>query len=108
MKTISILFTFLYISALFSQAPNCVNDSTGYIPLNDMGTGNFFGYQGGLYPGGTNTIPNLHLKAGKKLANQIRPRNMAGAVDLENGKVVLLCLGSSVAGSTFEKFTDLY
>src|ERR1700734_1086414 len=47
--------------------------STGAIALPDLGTGMYKGEQGGLYPGGTNTIPAAHLAAGLKLAKQVQP-----------------------------------
>lgn len=44
---------------------NCANDSTGLIPIQDLGVGYYAGtYQGGLYPGGSNVPPNGHLKKG--------------------------------------------
>lgn len=108
MKLFICLSLLLIVSEIQSQVPECSFDSTGFIPLNDLGEGYFEGYQGGLYPGGSNNIPIAHFKAGKKLAKQIKPLNSSGAMDEVNGKVVLLCLGSSTAGYTFDKFTELY
>src|SRR5215469_5839171 len=35
-------------------------DTAGDIPLNDLGTGPFRGYVGGLYPGGTNIASDTY------------------------------------------------
>jgi len=58
---------------LFSQTVNCENDSTGLIPLNDLGTGFYLGYQGGLFPFGANAEnpASTHYKKGKNFAKNI-------------------------------------
>src|ERR1700747_541804 len=43
-------------------------ESTGLIPLTDLGKGDYKGEQGGLYPGGENVPPRAHLKAGLQIA----------------------------------------
>src|SRR5580698_1777613 len=53
-------------------------ESTGLIPLPDLGTGMWEGQQGGLYPGGVNTPPKDHLDAGLRIAKQIVPLNPQG------------------------------
>src|ERR1700682_3190593 len=35
-------------------------ESTGLVPLPDLGDGKYQGEQGGLYPGGSNYPPNAH------------------------------------------------
>ena len=37
----------------------------------DLGTGTYKGEQGGLYPGGSNTVPPEHLKAASKIAQTV-------------------------------------
>lgn len=49
----------------------------------------------GLYPGGKNEIPPAHRQAGERMAATIRPRDIAGAVDDENGRILALVLGHS-------------
>lgn len=39
-------------------------ESTGMIPLPDLGAGTYKAEGGGLYPGGENVPPSAHLKAG--------------------------------------------
>src|ERR1043166_3837685 len=43
---------------------NPPRDSMGFTALTDLGKAAYKGEQGGLYPGGENTIPADHLKAG--------------------------------------------
>lgn len=54
------------------------------------------GEAGGLYPGGSNTRPVSHDASGVNIAmNEVLPRNSAGAVDLVNGKIVMISVGMS-------------
>ena len=69
-------------------------DHTGMIPLTDLGTGKYKGEEGGLYPGGKNTPPPDHLKAGLAMARQIRPLDAEGKPS-PDGKIVLMTLGIS-------------
>src|SRR5690348_9393791 len=41
---------------------NPARDSMGFTALTDLGKGMYKGEQGGLYPGGENTMPAEHLK----------------------------------------------
>jgi Putative Ig domain/Abnormal spindle-like microcephaly-assoc'd, ASPM-SPD-2-Hydin len=101
--------------SLFIDAPTGANcsDITFYIPntnnplvpINDLGTGTFFGQQGGLYPNGSNVRPADHDASGVKLANGIVPLDVNGNPD-PNGKYVLLSIGMSVAHIDFEGLVD--
>ncbi|MEW5938334.1 MAG: hypothetical protein AB1750_01620 [Chloroflexota bacterium] len=53
------------------------------------------GYETGLYPGGSNTIPEAHLEAGIRIAGEIRPLNPEGEADESNGRILALVLGHS-------------
>jgi hypothetical protein len=66
------------------------------VPLNDLGTGNFFGEEGGLYPNGSNVRPADHDADGVKLADGIVPLDSNGNPN-PNGQYVLLTVGMSVA-----------
>ena len=83
---------------------NCANTSTGNIPLVDLEGLFFETYEGGLYPGGTNTIPTAHLDSGLVRANTMMPLNWAGDVDTVYGKVVMLALGNVNAQKSFNRF----
>lgn len=63
-------------------------------PLTDLGTGTYLGFQGGLYPGGTNAMPAAHATSGTTFVHNIRPLNAAGQPD-PNGKYVMLSVGMS-------------
>lgn len=74
---------------------NCSNTSVGYPPINDLGTGYWRGFQGGLYPFGQNFRPVVHNSAGVQLASQVRPLDVNGNYDPANGKIVWLSIGMS-------------
>jgi hypothetical protein len=63
-------------------------------PLNDLGSGSYQGFTGGLYPGGSNSIPAQHNTVGLQRANALQPRDVNGAPS-PSGKVVLLSIGMS-------------
>jgi len=69
-------------------------------PINDLGTGFWRGYQGGLYPSGSNERPQAHNNAGILLASQIMPLDTNGNADPVNGKIVWVSVGMS--NNTFE------
>ena len=65
----------------------------GLLPLNDLGAAPYnWGYFGGLYEDGSNTIPADHLAAGLRRAALIRPLGGNG-IPSPNGKVVFLSVG---------------
>lgn len=68
--------------------------STGLIPLTQLGTGTHQGFEGGLYPGGSNTLPSAHLSAGLAQAAQVVPRNGTGAPD-QDGWIAMITVGMS-------------
>src|SRR6266851_3549298 len=43
---------------------NAADTSLPLVPLNDLGTGTYLGFQGGLYPNGSNVRPATHDAAG--------------------------------------------
>ncbi|MEZ5013678.1 MAG: hypothetical protein R2794_05250 [Chitinophagales bacterium] len=101
-----ITFCLLLTSSLHAQV-DCDNTSTGFVPINDLGGGFFDGYEGGLYPDGSNTLPAQHKKAGKMLGSNIKPLNALGEVDMDSGKIVFAAFGASTAGNTFNVFKDM-
>ncbi|MFB3829258.1 MAG: hypothetical protein ACE15B_20995 [Bryobacteraceae bacterium] len=80
--------------------------STGLIALPDLGKGTYKGEQGGLYPGGVNTPPPAHQKAGLALARQIVPLDAAGR-PAPGGKIVLLSIGMSNTTNKFQVFQKI-
>lgn len=106
-KHLLILILFAITLPSIRAQVQCYNDSTGLIPLIDLGADYYLGKQGGLYPGGSNLIPSGHLKAGQKIAKGIKPLDTLGNVDWINGKVVFLGMGASTAGNTWNHFVDI-
>jgi len=84
-------------------ARDCSMTSVGFTPINDLGTGTYQNFQGGLYPGGGNLRPSAHESAGLALARSIEPMDSSGNPDA-NGKYVLLSVGMSNANQEFEVF----
>lgn len=102
LKTLSFIFLlagFIVLSGrLFAQGPVCDALTPGLIPLNDLGAGFFEGYQGGFYPMGqlTEAPMSQHFKKGRSFAKGIQPLNASGAVDFDNGVVLMAGFGPSV------------
>jgi hypothetical protein len=80
--------------------------STGMIPLPDLGKGAYKGEQGGLYPGGENTPPPAHLRAGQQQARRIVPLDAAGRASAD-GKVVMISVGMSNTTMKFQTFQKM-
>lgn len=68
---------------------------TGLVPLTDMGSLQYKGQAGGLYPG-RNDMPGYHEKQGLNAARSIRPLNTSG-LPAANGRIVLMSIGMSNA-----------
>ncbi len=64
------------------------------IPLNDLATRTYRGFQGGLYPAGSNSVPADHDAAGLAHRNAIRPLDTNGNASA-SGKYVLISIGMS-------------
>jgi len=73
------------------------------VPLNELGTGTYFGAEGGLYPNGSNTMPPAQDSAGLALAQAIQPLNADGNPD-PNGIYTLLSVGVSITHTVFDQF----
>lgn len=64
------------------------------VPISDLGAGTYLGFEGGLYPGGTNVPPPDHLAAGLAHAANVVPRDTFGNPS-PTGKIVLVSIGMS-------------
>jgi hypothetical protein len=73
------------------------------IDLPDLGTGTYFGYEGGLYPNGSNQRPAVQDAAGQAIANAIQPLDADGNPD-PKGKYALLSVGMSASADAFNLF----
>src|SRR5438128_1933457 len=83
---------------------NCARESTGTVPLIDLGTGSYKGAQGGLYPGGSNHRPPDHNAAGVTIAESLTPLDTLGQPDSIHGRVVFISIGMSNAVIEFNAF----
>jgi hypothetical protein len=88
------------------MAAHPARESTGLIPLPDLGQGMYHGEQGGLYPGGLNTPPPAHLEAGLAMAKQIVPLDSDGHPS-RNGKIVMISIGMSNTTMKYRAFMKL-
>lgn len=93
-----------FLVAGTAWASDCSRTSVGFTPLTELGAGLYQGMTGGLYPGGANKRPPAHQAAGLRLAAEVVPRDAAGAVDRQNGKIVLLSVGMSNTTQEFQVF----
>jgi hypothetical protein len=73
-------------------------DTADLKPLTELGTGQYHGFPGGLYPDGKNERPVAHEAAGLALARAVRP------ID---GKIVLVSVGMSNTSQESEGFRQL-
>ncbi|MCA1735753.1 MAG: hypothetical protein LC739_06495 [Actinobacteria bacterium] len=64
------------------------------IPLTELGSGVYLGFKGGLYPSGSNEIPDDHAAAGRAALSRIEPLDPGGRAD-PRGRVVLVSVGMS-------------
>lgn len=90
-----------------NNPPNNYITYTVSKPLIDFGTGTYRGFQGGLYPGGSNSRPASHNAAGLSIAQSVQPLNNAGNTDATNGKIVWMSIGMSNATQETQTFLPL-
>jgi hypothetical protein len=81
-------------------------DTSKLVPLTDLGTGKYQGFEGGLYPEGANARPASHESAGLALARQIQPLDADGKPS-PDGKIVLLGIGFSNTVQAFDGFMNV-
>ena len=83
---------------------NPARESIGVAPLTEIRE--YKGEQGGLYPGGANTPPEAHRKAGMTAARAIAPLDAEGRKSAD-GKIVLLSIGMSNTTMEYQAFMKL-
>jgi len=76
------------------------NFSDPPVPLPELGEGTYLSFQGGLYPDGTNRMPDAHALEGGRRAAMIQPLDTSGNPD-PAGKIVLLSIGMSNTAQEF-------
>lgn len=78
-----------------SGQADCAQTSVGLVPIMDMGSSSYDGYDGGLYGGGSNAMPQAHADAGLALALAVEPMDATGAPDAVSGRIGWLSIGMS-------------
>jgi len=81
-------------------------DTTGWVPLNTLGSRMFQGFMGGLYADGRNEPWGAHAEALQKMSAAIRPLDQHGQPDA-NGKIVIIGIGASVCVQIFKMLEEL-
>ncbi|MBV8172007.1 MAG: hypothetical protein JO219_08765 [Candidatus Eremiobacteraeota bacterium] len=67
---------------------------TGRIALTDLGAGTYLGFEGGLYPNGSNSAPAGHDTDGMTFSKKVQPLDVNGNPSA-SGKIVLMSIGMS-------------
>jgi uncharacterized protein (TIGR03437 family) len=106
MKSFVFIGTIFCFAASLGSAANCSATTTGLKPLNTPFFTNYKGFAGGLYPN-SNQRPAAHGAAGLAQAALVRPRDLAGNIDEQNGRLVLLSIGMSNTTQEFSAFQRL-
>lgn len=81
-------------------------DTSKFKPLTELGTSEYQGSKGGLYPDGKNDRPAAHEAAGLELAKSVRPLDAEGQPS-DDGKIVLLSVGMSNTTQEFSMFKQV-
>jgi hypothetical protein len=85
---------------------DCTRTSVGFIPLVDLGTGTYQGFEGGLYPGGAVERPPSHDVAADSFA-RVALLDASGVPDPLSGRIVLLTVGMSNTNLESQAFIPL-
>jgi hypothetical protein len=93
-------------SAQAQRGGDCSNDSLGLTPLIDMGDTTYMGFEGGLYPGASNTIPADHQALGMSLLDYVGPLDADGQPS-ETGNIGFMGVGVSTTGLDWDAFVSL-
>ena len=72
-------------------------------PLPELGSGQYLGFAGGLYPGGKNVRPTAYEATGAALGATVQPLDSEGK-PAASGKIVLISIGISNASREFSQF----
>jgi hypothetical protein len=76
------------------------------IPLTDLASGKYLGFEGGLYPKGKNTRPAAWEQAGIAAGASVEPLDKEGRPS-SSGKILLISIGMSNASHEFSQFIRL-
>ncbi len=76
------------------------------IPLTDLGSAQYLGFAGGLYPNGKNSRPSAYEEAGVALGATVQPVDREGKSST-SGKIVMISIGMSNTSHQFSQFIRL-
>ncbi len=76
------------------------------IPLTDLGSAQYLGFAGGLYPNGKNSRPSAYEQAGVALGATVQPLGKDGKPST-SGKIVMISIGMSNTSREFSEFIRL-
>jgi hypothetical protein len=75
-------------------------------PLTDLGSAQYLGFPGGLYPAGENSPPSAYEEAGVALGATVQPLDRDGKPS-PSGKIAMISIGMSNTSREFSKFIRL-
>jgi hypothetical protein len=105
-SSLSLALTAILSSTPSAWASNCAGTSVGFVPLEDMGVILYQGFDGGLYPDGSNFRPAAHDQSLDRLG-RVLLLDAQGHPDPLNGKIVLVSVGMSNTTQEFSAFKPL-
>jgi hypothetical protein len=76
------------------------------IPLTDLGSAQYLGFAGGLYPNGKNSRPSAYEEAGVALGATVQPLERDGKPS-PSGKIAMISIGMSNTSHEFSQFIEL-
>ncbi|MEO8711792.1 MAG: hypothetical protein ABI405_06685 [Parafilimonas sp.] len=80
-----------------TNTSNLITQDDTPVPLNDLGTGTFMGYEGGLYPNGINVASGTYATDLLKKSRSIQPIDTFGNQSA-SGQIVFISIGGSTGG----------
>jgi len=86
------------VSNTVSASIGALQTDTIKIPLTDMGSRTYMGYEGYLYPNATNTPSGQYAEDLKTFALSIAPLDSFGVVNTKKGKIGFIAIGASTCG----------
>ena len=75
-------------------------------PLTDLGSAQYLGFAGGLYPNGKNSLPSAYEEAGVALGATVQPLDRDGRPSA-SGKIAMISIGMSNTSQQFSEFIRL-
>jgi hypothetical protein len=77
-----------------ASGPLALLPANPLIPMTELAPFTYYGYEGGLYPGASNTMPSRHDSVGRARARAVVPR-LANGTPNPGGKYVIMSMGMS-------------